>query len=523
VNAGSSATGGSGGSGKSTTEASSRGGASAGGAGTGALAGSKSGGTTGSAGNGTGTGGAAGASSTGTGGTAGIVVCPAQEGAPIGTPPLPSAKQLAYQRTEMTAFIHFSMATFDGSEQGGNGHVDDPASRFNPTNLNEETVRKWITSLKAAGFRQSMLVTKHSVGFCLWPSKFTEYSVKNSPWIGGKGDVVKLWTDASHAEGMRPALYLGPWDKDYPSSSPNYEAYFKNLIDELLAYGPAYELEFDGAWASNLPVNWKSVFEYARQKQPNILIWSGPELAVNGAIPDLQWIGNENGQAKRTTSSLDTSMCGGGKTWCPNECNTSSRRPNWFWHPNSGVMSLADMKKVYFATVGMNCTLNFNVPPSQTGEFDPKDLDLLAQFGSWYSNVYKTNLLKGEPAAADSTWSNPGFEAGKAVDDEICSYWAAGNGKTAAALTVTPAAPITINIISIREAIELGERVSKYHVEIQQNGSWTTPSDASGTRVQGTVIGNRQLWQLNGAKADAIKLVIDSAKDTPAIAEFSAY
>ncbi len=102
-------------------------------------------------------------------------------------------------------------------------------------------------------------------------------------------------------------------------------------------------------------------------------------------------------------------------------------------------MALADMEKVYFQTVGMNCTLNFNVPPSQTGEFDPKDLALLQQFASWYSGLYKTNLLKGQPATADSTWSAAGFEAAKAVDDDLCTYWAAGSGKTSGRLEVTPA------------------------------------------------------------------------------------
>jgi alpha-L-fucosidase len=187
-------------------------------------------------------------------------------------------------------------------------------------------------------------------------------------------------------------------------------------------------------------------------------------------------------------------------------------------------MALSDMQKVYFRTVGMNCTLNFNVPPSQTGEFDPKDLTLLQQFGSWYSGLYKTNLLKGQPATADSTWSAAGFEASKAVDDDICTYWAAASGKTSAQLTVTPASPSTINLISIREAIELGERVTKYHVEIQQNGTWNTaPTDTSGAKIQGTVIGNRQLWQLSGTAAQAVRLVVDSAKDSPAIAEFSVY
>jgi alpha-L-fucosidase len=327
-----------------------------------------------------------------------------------------------------------------------------------------------------------------------------------------------------HNDGMRVALYLGPWDQKYPSSKSDYETYFRNQVTELLSYGPAYEIEFDGFNAPTSNVNWKSMFQLIKQMQPNILIWAGPEIVNTGAIPDVQWIGNENGTGSRTTSSLDASNCGGGSRWCPYECNTSSHRPNWFWHPNSTPMSLSDMQKVYFQTVGMNCTLNFNVPPSQTGEFDPKDISLLQQFGSWYGALYKTNVTKGQPATADSTWATAGFDAAKAADDDVCTYWAAASGKTTARLEVTPAAPVTANLISIREAIELGERVTKYHVEIKQNGTWTTaPTDKSGTTIRGTVIGQRQLWQLNGTSIQAIALVIESAKDVPAIAELDVY
>jgi alpha-L-fucosidase len=475
--------------------------------------GSGSGGTTGTGGT-TGSGGA-----TGNGGTSGAQACPSLPGAPTGTPPLPSAAQLSYQRTEMTAFIHFGMATFDGTEQC---NPSDPVSTFAPTKLDATSVGLWVTSLKGAGFRQAMLVTKHSCGFVLWPSQYTDYSTKNSTW---KGDVLQLWTDAMKANDMRIAIYYSPWDQHYPSSKSDYETYFKNQLTELMAYGNSYEFEFDGF---NAPaggnVNWKNVFSFIKQTQPNTLIWAGPEVVNTGATPDVQWIGNENGTGSRSTSSLDTSNCGGGNTWCPYECNTSSHRPNWFWHPGQNPIALSDMQKNYFQTVGMNCTFNFNVPPSNTGEFDPKDIALLQQFGTWYSGLYKNNLLKGQPASADSTWSAAGFEAGKALDDDLCTYWAAASGKTSAQLTVTPAAPITVNVISIREALELGERVKKYHVEIQQNGIWNTaPTDQSGTKLQGTVIGNRQLWQLGGTTAQAVRLVIDSAKDSPAIAEFSVY
>jgi alpha-L-fucosidase len=447
--------------------------------------------------------------------------CSTPTGGPASLAPLPSAAQRAYQRTELTAFIHFGMATFDGTEQG-NLSVDLP-SLFNPTNLDATAAAQWASALKAAGIGQAMLVTKHSTGFCLWPTATTDFSVKSSPWMGGQGDVVKLFTDAMHAAGIKVALYLSPWDQTYPSSKPDYETYFKTQLTELLTnYGTVYELEFDGFNAPTSNVDWKSVFALAKQLQPDILVWSGPEIVKTGAIPDLQWIGNENGKASRTTSSLDTGNCGNGSNWCPYECNTSSRAPNWFWHPNQRPMSLSSMQSVYFNTVGMNCTLNFNVPPTTTGQFDAADIDLLQQFGTWYSALNKNNLLQGQPAKADSTWASAGFDAGKAVDGEICTYWGAASGTTSARLEVAPASPITFNVISIREPIEMGERVKRYHVEIKQNGVWNaTPLNTSGSKIQGTVIGQRQLWQLNPTTAEAIALVIDSAKDVPAIAEFS--
>jgi alpha-L-fucosidase len=477
-----------------------------------------------STGGGTTTGGTSSGGTSGTAGSTGEIigqVCPARTGGPAGLAPLPSSAQVSYQRTEMTSFIHYGLATYDGLEQCSPS--DDP-SIFNPSKLDSTSVGQWISTLKSAGARQTMLVTKHSCGFTLWPSQYTSYSVKSSPWQSGKGDVLKLFTDAMKANDMRVAWYLSPWDSKYTSDKTDYETYFKNQLTELFSYAAPYELEFDGFHAPTGNVNWKNVFAFIKQAQPNTLIWAGPEIVKTGATPDLQWIGNENGTGSRTTSSVDTSNCGGGKNWCAWECNTSTHRPNWFWHPNPGIMALADLQKVYFQTVGMNCTLNINVPPSQTGEFDAKDVSLLSQFATWYNGLYKTNLLKGAPATADSTWATAGFEAGQAADDDVCSYWAAASGTLKASLTVTPASPITVNLISIREAIELGERVKKYHVELMQNGSWVTaPTDKSGTKIQGTVIGNRQLWQLNGAKVEALKLVIDDAKDSPTIAEFAAY
>ncbi len=111
------------------------------------------------------------------------------------------------------------------------------------------------------------------------------------------------------------------------------------------------------------------------------------------------------------------------------------------------------------------------------------------------------------------------------MDGDLCTYWAAAAGTTTGRLEVTLASPVAAQVISIREAIELGERVLQYHVELKQNGTWkTAPVDMSGKKLQGTVIGNRQLWQLDKISTiEAVALVIDAAKAPPAIAELGVY
>jgi alpha-L-fucosidase len=325
------------------------------------------------------------------------------------------------------------------------------------------------------------------------------------------------------AAGMRIGYYLSPADQHFPDSSPDYDAFFKSQLTELLTnYGPVHEIYLTGD-RSLTSLDWKGMAVLAKQLQPNILVWIGPENATTGA--DIRYVGNQSGRASRTTSSIANVPNGGpADVWYPADAPLSDRGSSWFWHPDGTVISLDSLKTSYLNTVGMNATLILNVPPSTTGQFDTADVSLLQQFGTWYSSLYKTNLLRNQTVTGDSTWASAGFDASNAIDDDVCTYWAAASGKTTARLEVTPASPITFQIISIREPIELGERSTRYHVEFKQNGSWNTaPTDASGAQIQGTVIGERQLWQLNSTTAEAVALVVDSARDVPAIAEFGAY
>ncbi|HEY5958365.1 MAG TPA: alpha-L-fucosidase [Polyangiaceae bacterium] len=441
--------------------------------------------------------------------TSALESCPNLPGSPKGIPPLPSTQQLALQRAELMAFIHFGVTTFDLG-------TTPPAALFNPTNLD---VTEWATEYKNAGFRGVILVAKHDTGFCLWPSAYTEYSVRNSPWKNGQGDLVREFVDAMRAQGLRPALYLSPWDKAYPSSSPSYEQYVRNQVTELLTnYGPIYEIEFPGNDAPTL--DWAGIAQLCHQLQPNIIVWMGPQIATTGVD------GRYTFQPARTMSSIANVPNGGpSNVWYQGEAQVTDRANNtWFWNSTTSVITLSQLQSAYFNSVGRNSTLVLNFPPATTGQFESPDLDLLRQFGSWYTSLYTTNLVRAEPVTADSTWANSGFEAAKALDGDICSYWAADSSKTSGRLEVTPASAITFNLISIREPIELGERTTAYHVELKQNGAWNrTPSDISGTTLAGTVIGQRQLWQVNPTTAQAIALVIDGAKGPPAIAEFGVY
>ena len=435
--------------------------------------------------------------------------CPNLSGSPPGIPPVPSAQQLALQRAELMSFIHFGVTTFDSG-------TTPSATLFNPTNLD---ATEWATEYKNAGFRQVILVAKHDTGFCLWPSAYTEYSVKNSPLKNGQGDLVREFVDAMRAQGLRPALYLSPWDKAYPSSSPSYEQYVRNQVTELLTnYGPIYEIEFPGDNAPTL--DWASIAQLCHQLQPDIIVWMGPQIATTGVD------GRYTFQPTRSMSSIANVPNGGpSNVWYQGEAQVTDRSDNtWFWNSTTSVIPLSQLQSAYFNSVGQNSTLVLNFPPATTGQFESPDLDLLRQFGSWYSSLYTTNLIQSQPVTADTTWANPGFEPAKAVDGNLCSYWAADSSETSGRLEVTPATAITFNLISIREPIELGERTTSYHLELKQNGAWNrTPSDISGTTMAGTVIGQRQLWQVNPTTAEAIALVIDGAKGPPAIAEFSVY
>jgi alpha-L-fucosidase len=242
-----------------------------------------------------------------------------------------------------------------------------------------------------------ILTAKHHSGFCLWPSKYTEYSIKKSPWKNGKGDIVREMSDACKEYGLKFGVYLSPWDRnsaDY--GKPAYITYFRNQLRELLTnYGDIFEIWFDGANGGtgyygganetrkidrNTYYDWPNTYKLVRALQPNIVIWND-----GGDRADLRWVGTEGGYVGETNWSLLDSTgevtenmlrygLENGNTWVPGEVNTSIR-PEWFYHPKEDkkVKTLPQLMDIYYHSIGRNATLLLNFPIMPNGLINEKD------------------------------------------------------------------------------------------------------------------------------------------------------
>lgn len=457
--------------------------------------------------------------------------------------PLPSENQLRWQEMEMYAFLHYSLNTYTDQEWG---YGNEPLTLFNPQNLD---CHQWVKVCKQAGMKGVIFTAKHHCGFCMWPSQYTEYSVKNTPWKNGEGDVVKELAEACRKEDMKFAVYLSPWDRERADyGTPGYVAYFRNQLRELLTnYGDIFEVWFDGANGGNgwygganehrridakTYYDWKETFRMIRNLQPNCVIWND-----GGDRGDLRWVGNEAGSVGETNWSLlnkDGDVTGNmlrfglenGDSWVAAETNTSIR-PRWFYHEteNENVKSLSKLMDTYYKSVGRNSTLLLNFPIAPNGRIHPTDSLRGIAFSKMIQEVFKKDLArKAKITASNVRYGNKRFGAAKAIDGKDDTYWATDDSVTSANLTIEFAKPTTFNRFLAEEYIPLGQRVRKFSLDAFIDGHWIPLKDALSDIGDGlTTIGNRRIICFPTITATKLRFSILDTKACPLISKVGVY
>lgn len=455
------------------------------------------------------------------------------EPAPVG--PVPSENQLRWQQMEYYGFIHYSLNTYT-NQSWGYGNED--VKLFNPAALD---CRQWVRTCKEAGMKGVILVAKHHCGFCLWPSKYTEYSVKNAPWKNGKGDIVREMADACKEYGLKLGLYLSPWDRnraDY--GKPGYINYFRNQLTELLTnYGPIFEIWFDGANGGSgyygganetrtidrkTYYDWQNTYKLARKLQPGIVIWND-----NGDRADLRWVGTEGGSVGETNWSLlnatgdvpyDMLHFGveNGNAWVPGEVNTSIR-PEWFYHPaeDPKVKTVAQLMETYYNSIGHNGTLLLNFPVMLNGLINDKDVTAAKGFAKAVKEAFANNLTANKPATASNVrGGEKRFAAGNATDEDPSTYWATDDSVSAASLEINLGKPVRFNRFIAQEYIRLGQRVKTFAADGWIDGAWHE-------LAAGTTIGYKRILRFAAVTAAKVRLRITAAKACPLIAGIGVY
>jgi len=425
--------------------------------------------------------------------------------------PVPTENQLRWQEMEMYAFIHYSLNTYTDEEWGfGN----EALKLFNPSDLD---CRQWARVCKQAGMKGIIFTAKHHCGFCMWPSKYTEYSVKNTPWKQGRGDVVRELADACREEGLKFAVYLSPWDRNHKDyGRPEYITYFRNQLRELLTeYGDIFEVWFDGAnggdgWYGGANetrkidgktyYGWAETFRMIRDLQPNAVIWND-----GGDRGDLRWVGTEAGNVGETNWSLmpgigDTPYhmlhygVENGDVWCPGETNTSIR-PGWFYHEmeDEHVKSLSKLMDTYYKSVGRNSTLLLNFPIAPNGRIHPTDSLRGIAFKKMIDEVFGKSLA--------------------------CSIEPLENG-----YLLNFEKPTAFNRFVAEEDIRYGQRVKMFSLEAEVDGKWVSLKDALVENSDGlTTIGHRRIVCFPTVTATKLRFTVIDSKCEPIIKTTAVY
>ncbi len=440
--------------------------------------------------------------------------------------PIPTRAQEQWQDMEFYIFVHFGPNTFTDREWG---HGDEPEDSFNPSQLD---CRQWCRIAKAAGARGIIITAKHHDGFCLWPSKYSKHTVKQSKWQMGKGDVLRDLSRACKEYGLKFGVYISPWDRNHPYyGTPAYNGVYVNTMKEIFArYGPIWELWWDGANGEG-PNGKKQVYDFKlfektiRKISPNTIVFSD-------IGPDIRWVGNEKGIAGETNWNLldtagftrgagapptDTLNKGNmyGRNWIPAESDVSIR-PGWFYHPeeDNKVKSPEQLFDLYLKSVGRGSNLLLNVPPDRRGLIHGNDSAALMGFRKIREENFKYDLLKNESIQiVDRQNQRITFR----LNDNNAKSFDSIPFNGSSSVYIKLKSKRKINCIQLQEPIAMGQRVSAFSVLLLNE------RDEPIQEIRGTTIGRKRILTFTTAEPSAISITIDRSKGLPLLSEVAGY
>jgi len=439
---------------------------------------------------------------------------------------------------EMNAFVHFTTNTFTGKEWG---YGDESPTIFNPTEYNAD---QWVRTFKETGFKGVILTCKHHDGFCLWPSKYTEHSVKNSPWKNGTGDVVRDVMRACKKYELKFGVYLSPWDRNHAGyGTPEYLEYYRNQLTELFTtYGPVFEMWFDGANGGDgyyggarekrsiqgsTYYQWPTTLQLVRDMEPGVIFFSD-------AGPGVRWVGNERGIAGETnwnTITPDTLFAGkagiekllntgsaNGTHWIPAEVDVSIRK-GWFYHAeeDSLVKTPKQLFDIYLTSVGRGSTLLLNVPPDRRGLVHENDVAALEGFRALLDSTFKTDFALNKKVTASSyRGKSKQYAPSNLTDYNKNTYWTTDDEILTGNFEIDLGQSQTINYVVLQEDIRLGQRVKSFSVEALTNNQWKQIAS-------GTSIGYKRILKLDPIETDKVRVSITDSKACPVISNVAVY
>ncbi len=417
----------------------------------------------------------------------------------------PTPQQLSFQDFELGVFVHFSIDTYASQ---GFLPGETPASSFNPTELNPE---QWVLAAKAMGATYIVLTARHEQGFCLWPTKTTDYSIKSSPYKNGKGDIVREFTDACRKHGLKCGLYTAPWiDSNWETqqgikvaSSGRIEKlndpvlYEKALlkekeqIRELMTNYGSLVLVWDDHFGrsdalDSIPQGGKfrefyaALTKYAHELQPDCLLLGR----------DIEHVGTEKGRACypfwNALNTIDGTNYTVSKTYRWNHCNSGNPlgkfyRPQlscttdalstggWMWTGPRKIQPLERRMKAYYETIGRGAGLIVNLTPDRRGLI-PEDLvNAAKKMGDEISRQF------GNPIALSE------------LEDKVQVLKFGGMQ--------------TIDHVVLMEDLTQGQKIAEYSLEAKVNGSWINI-------VTGQTVGHKRIDQFAPVTATALRFSV---------------